>query len=199
MASEGQSLVVFECGPACRCGAECSNRVTQRGIAARVKVVRHRQKGWCLHAAEDIRRGAFVCQYAGELLTNAEANRRHLIYDCPEYHSSGRPPPALLVVREHLPSKTASLRLNIDATHFGNVARFVNHSCDGGNATRVLVRQTGWPLPHVALFANREILAGEEITMSYGEVKADESTLQTAPPCYCGSSNCIGLMPRDVA
>lgn len=66
MTSSNESLVVFECGPGCQCGMECGNRLTQRGLAAKVKVVRHRQKGWCLHAAEDIRRGAFICQYAGE-------------------------------------------------------------------------------------------------------------------------------------
>lgn len=31
------------------------------------------------------------------------------------------------IVREVLPSGTASLRLNVDATRVGNVARFFNH------------------------------------------------------------------------
>lgn len=135
---------------------------------------------------------------AGELLTNSEADRRHSLYDSPKYQASSVPPPALLVVREHLPSGTATLRLNIDATNFGNAARFINHSCDGGNVARVLVRQTGWPLPHVALFASRRILAGEEITMSYGEVQVEGQGDKNAPPCFCGSSNCLGVMPRDI-
>lgn len=65
-AREIASLVIFECGPACRCSLRCTNRCTQRGLSAKVKVVRHRQKGWCLHAAENIERGAFICQYAGK-------------------------------------------------------------------------------------------------------------------------------------
>jgi histone-lysine N-methyltransferase SETMAR len=36
------------------------------------------------------------------------------------------------VVREVLPSGLA-LRSSIDATLVGNVARFLNHACDGGN------------------------------------------------------------------
>lgn len=33
------------------------------------------------------------------------------------------------VVRENLPSGNAALRLNVDATRKGNVARFFNHRC----------------------------------------------------------------------
>jgi hypothetical protein len=63
---EVASLVIFECGPACRCSLRCTNRCTQRGLSVKVKVIRHRQKGWCLHAAENIEPGAFICQYAGK-------------------------------------------------------------------------------------------------------------------------------------
>jgi len=47
------------------------------------------------------------------------------------------------VLREWLPSGTAAVRLNIDATHRGNLARFCNHSCDGGNVRLVLGRWAG--------------------------------------------------------
>ncbi|KAL9663627.1 hypothetical protein QQ045_019018 [Rhodiola kirilowii] len=75
---------------------------------------------------------------AGELLTTNEARRRQAIYDqCSKNCQSSS---ALLVVREHLPSGKACLRINIDATKVGNVGRFINHSCDGGNLSTVIVR-----------------------------------------------------------
>ena len=47
------------------------------------------------------------------------------------------------VLREWLPSGTAAMRLNIDATKQGNLARFFNHSCDGGNLKLLLGRWLG--------------------------------------------------------
>lgn len=50
------------------------------------------------------------------------------------------------VLREWLPSGTAAMRLNIDATKRGNLARFFNHSCGGGNLKLLLGRWAG-PCP----------------------------------------------------
>lgn len=44
-------------------------------------VCAHARKGWTAAAAEDIAQGKFVCQYAGELITIAESERRLAIYD----------------------------------------------------------------------------------------------------------------------
>ena len=38
-----------ECGPSCGCGLECGNRLTQRGVSVRLKIVRDRRKGWGLY------------------------------------------------------------------------------------------------------------------------------------------------------
>lgn len=46
----------------------------------------------------------------------------------------------LQVVREYLHTG-ACLRLNIDATFRGNVARFFNHACDGGSLDLTVVRR----------------------------------------------------------
>lgn len=55
-----------ECGDGCACAPSCGNRRTQRGVAVRLRVVRHLHKGWGLHAAEALSRGLFVCEYAGK-------------------------------------------------------------------------------------------------------------------------------------
>ncbi|XP_014524231.2 histone-lysine N-methyltransferase SUVR3 isoform X2 [Vigna radiata var. radiata] len=180
---DGLDDVGRECGPGCRCGPECGNRLTRNGLAVRVKIVRHRRKGWGLHADQLIAKS--------ELLTTKEAQRRHQYYD--ELASQGRFSPALLVVREHLPSGKACLRLNIDATRLGNIARFVNHSCDGGNLSTKLVRSSGALFPRLCFFASKDILVDEELTFSYGEIRERSKGL----PCFCNSPSCVGTLPSE--
>ncbi|GAB4857235.1 hypothetical protein Ancab_015142 [Ancistrocladus abbreviatus] len=185
------SDVITECGPSCGCELECGNRLTQKGVGVQVKIVRERKKGWGLFADQLIQSGQFVCEYAGELLTTKEARRRQTMYD--ELASSGQFSHALLVVREHLPSRKACFRINIDATRIGNVARFINHSCDGGNLSTVLVRSSGALLPRICFFASRDVQVGEELTFSYGNTRLKSEGLQ----CFCDSFCCFGILPSE--
>lgn len=57
--------VASECGRSCRCGLECGNRLSQKGITVRLKIVRDRRKGWGLYADQLIQKGQFICEYAG--------------------------------------------------------------------------------------------------------------------------------------
>lgn len=107
--------------------------------------------------------------------------------------STGQFSSALLVVREHLPSGKACLRMNIDATRIGNVARFINHSCDGGNLSIKLARSSGSLLPRLCFFTSKDIKENEELTFSYGEIRIRSDGLK----CFCGSSCCIGTMPSE--
>ncbi|CAA6667146.1 unnamed protein product [Spirodela intermedia] len=118
-------------------------------------------------------------------LTTAEARRRQRGYD--EAASGGgvggRVSAALLVLREHLPSGRACLRVNIDATAVGNAARFINHSCDGGNLGGVLVRNSGLLLPRLCFFASRDIQVGRSSPLVTGRPRV--STL--AGPASVGA------------
>lgn len=62
-----------------------------------------------------------------------------------------------------MPRSGLVLRTSIDATRKGNIARFFNHACDGGNLAPVALRRSGQLLPAVALVAARniEVLEGE--------------------------------------
>ncbi|EFJ34579.1 hypothetical protein SELMODRAFT_166928 [Selaginella moellendorffii] len=181
--------LIYECGPACSCTIQCCHRLSQRGASAELKVVRHPTKGWSLHAAQDIKPGAFICEYAGELLTTKEARKRHQTYDQSPRATS------LLVVREHLPKGDACLRFNIDATNVGNIARFINHSCDGGNLLSCLVRSAGCCVPRLAFFTRKEIQSGQELTFSYGVVEPGLESSSRA--CFCGTSQCRGILPSE--
>jgi [histone H3]-lysine36 N-dimethyltransferase SETMAR len=124
-------------------------------------------------------------------LTTEEARTRHKVYD--ELASGGKLCPTLIVIREHIPSGKACLRVNINATRVGNVARFINHSCDGGNLCPVLVRSSGSLLPRLCFFAARDIVEGEKLTFSYGDARVRPKSL----PCFCGSSCCSGVSPSE--
>ncbi|XP_047332487.1 histone-lysine N-methyltransferase SUVR3 [Impatiens glandulifera] len=184
--------LIRECGPSCGCNRnECGNRLTQTGVSVLLKIVKQIRKGWSLHSRQFIHKGQFVCEYAGELLTTKEARRRQENYD--ELASKSQFSAALLVIREHLPSGKACMRINIDATRIGNVGRFINHSCDGGNLSTVIVRCSGALLPRLCFFASRDIQEDEELSFSYGETRIRSNGLS----CFCGSSCCSGTLPSE--
>lgn len=54
-----------ECGPSCKCELECGNRLTQKGIDVKVKIVKDERKGWGLFSNQVIKEGDLVCEYAG--------------------------------------------------------------------------------------------------------------------------------------
>lgn len=149
--------------------------------------IKRTDKGLSAFAMHPMPAGSFVCEYAGECLTAAEATRRLGEYDCAGIGH------ALLVARETLPSGEAHMRLNVDATRSGNVARFFSHSCDGGNLHMVMVRKTGVLLPHVAMIASVDILPGDELTFAYGLPSARPS----GRPCFCQTAACLGFLPRS--
>lgn len=84
----------------------------------------HGGKGWGVRALEDIPKGAFVCEYVGEILTNTELHERNEQSSGTERHTY----PVLLDAdwgSEGILNDEEALCL--DATFYGNVARFINH------------------------------------------------------------------------
>ena len=180
--------LIYECGPACSCSsATCPLAVTARPSRRGLRLENIPGKGWGVVADTPILRGEFICSYAGEYITTAEAQRRLRGYDAA---GGGH---ALLVIRQWLPSRGAVLRVNLDGTRRGNASRFLNHACNGGNLQLVMVQRTGSALPRVALFAATDIPAGAELTYSYGEPNPGPGR-----PCLCGTVACKGYMPHDV-
>eukprot|EP00879_Flechtneria_rotunda_P027279 GHRR01029220.1.p1 GENE.GHRR01029220.1~~GHRR01029220.1.p1 ORF type:complete len:214 (+),score=28.04 GHRR01029220.1:393-1034(+) len=114
-------ILLLECGSACGCSQCCQARPTQGGVTSPLGLVWSEQKGWCVKTLQDINQGSFVCEYAGEYVSGAEAAQRLADYD---QQKRGH---ALLTVRLLLPSYTRSIRCSIDATDMGNVARYINH------------------------------------------------------------------------
>lgn len=117
---------------------------------ASTAIVRIRD-GFGLVATERIRRGRFVCEYTGEMISPREADRRE----------------AALRLRG-VPNKyMASSEDNsfvVDATYIGNEGRFANHSCRPNAEMLTLGRKVQF----IVLKATRDIEPIQEITVPYG-------------------------------
>lgn len=99
------------------------------------------------------------------------------------------------VAREWLPSRSVAMRINVDATRRGNVARFFNHRCDGATVKLEIVHRTGEWLPVVALVTTRDVAEGEELAWTYGERPGPGLLPALLQACHCGSATCAGVMP----
>jgi histone-lysine N-methyltransferase SUV39H len=187
----------------CSCGPNCSNRVVQNGSELPLQIFRSpvldlaffalvlallcsscvQDKGWAVRALSDVRRGQFVCEYLGELITSEEADRRGYQLAHPETSYLYE----LDFAHGQEDSENQEAAYVLDATEMGGVARFLNHSCDPNLASySVWVDDLDPGRPRIAFFALRDIRANEELHFNYQMVGA----LSRDIPCYCGARNC---------
>eukprot|EP00904_Undaria_pinnatifida_P002305 jgi/Undpi1/12075/HiC_scaffold_4.g01773.m1 len=83
--------------------------------------------------------------------------------------------------------------LVVDAKEYGNVARFMNHSCDG-NLTKhmVFAESHDARMPRLAFFAPQIIEPMEELTYDYGYVVGGVEG--KSMECRCGAADCRGRL-----
>ncbi|KAF3419879.1 hypothetical protein E2986_10424 [Frieseomelitta varia] len=164
--------MLFECNPACDCNRiTCNNRVVQYGLTQRFQLFRTDGKGWGLKTLRYIPKGSYVCEYVGEIISDSEADHRE--------------DDSYLFDLDNRDGETYC----IDARRYGNIARFINHSCAPNLLpVRVFVEHQDLHFPRIAFFANRDIEADEELGFDYGEkfwiIKCKSFT------CTCGAENC---------
>ena len=92
----------------------------------------------------------------------------------------------------------------IDANRKGNIARWINHSCNPNCEAFVEENEKGNSRKdRVIIEAKRNIKAGEELTYDYGIVLevAHTARLKKLWVCLCGSPKCTGtlLKPKGKA
>lgn len=158
--------------------------MVQKGPINEFNVVKCGAKGHGLICTKFIKRGTFVIEYIGKRIAENEAKiQLQVVKDQPDCY--------LYVLVEHFGDNEQSFY--IDARDTGNVARFINHSCDP-NLCMVPVRVNGQD-PHFALFAFKDIPKGTELTFSYGLTNKEDSTTESLTKCVCGSNICTGFLP----
>uniref|UniRef100_A0A5B6YPP7 Putative histone-lysine N-methyltransferase SUVR2 isoform X1 n=1 Tax=Davidia involucrata TaxID=16924 RepID=A0A5B6YPP7_DAVIN len=189
---------IKECWWKCGCNKQCGNRVVQRGINCNLQVFMTPEgKGWGLRTLEELPKGAFVCEYVGEVLTNAELYERISRSPGNEEHAY----PVLLDAdwgAEGVLKDEEALCL--DATYYGNVARFINHRCFDSNLVEipVEVETPDHHYYHLAFFTTRKVEALEELTWDYGIDFDDHDHPVKAFRCRCGSKFCRNIKrPRS--
>ncbi|XP_051137847.1 histone-lysine N-methyltransferase, H3 lysine-9 specific SUVH5-like [Andrographis paniculata] len=145
--------LVHECGPLCKCPPSCMNRVSQRGPRYQLEIFKTESRGWGVRSRHYISSGSFICEYVGELLRDKEAEQRinndEYLFDLGgdgEAHDS----------------------FSIDALKFGNVSRFINHSCSPNLLVQnVLYDHNDKKVPHIMFFATKNIPPSQELFYDY--------------------------------
>ncbi|XP_030539455.2 histone-lysine N-methyltransferase, H3 lysine-9 specific SUVH4 [Rhodamnia argentea] len=200
--------VVYECGPNCGCGPDCVNRVSQRGIKYRLEVFRAPRKGWAVRSWDFIPSGAPVCEYIGILnraedMDNASENNFIFDIDClqtmrglggRERRSRDASSETVDHMGKHDDQKSEIPEYCIDAGSVGNIARFINHSCEPNLFVQcVLSSHQDIKLARVVLFAADNIPPLQELTYDYGyaldSVFGPDGKVKRMP-CYCGAADC---------
>jgi len=125
-------------------------------------------------ATRRIRRGTRIIEYTGEIITDDEADRR---YDDEKMD------------RHHTFLFAVDVNHVIDGARKGNVARYINHSCDP-NCEAVIEEN------RVYIDALRTIQPGEELLYDYQyERDGDpEPSWDRLYACECGAPNCRGTI-----
>ncbi|CAG7894581.1 unnamed protein product, partial [Brassica rapa] len=176
---------IKECWINCGCINKCGNRVVQHGIHNKLQVFfTPNGRGWGLRTLEKLPKGAFVCEFAGEILTISELIKR-----------SSEKLTFPVILDAHWGSEEASgvdKALCLDGMHYGNISRFINHRCSDANLIDipVHVESMDFNYYHLAFFTTRDIEALEELTWDYG-VEFNDHVYPTLPfHCQCGSEFC---------
>lgn len=167
-------LICTECEvKSCPVGTLCQNRRFQKQENKLVYPKPTETKGWGLFAKEFIRKGDFIIQYLGEIFS---LNSQIGIKRRTEYSGS-----TCTYLMKLSPKEV------IDPTKKGNVARFINHSCDPNCVTQK------WNVMgevFVGIFAKKDILISEELSFDYKFDVYKTPFLE----CFCQSFNCKGYL-----
>lgn len=195
-----QYFEITECNEFCSCGQDCSNRVVSKGRTVPLEVFQTAKCGFGVRSSVDIVKGQFIELYLGEVITEAELERREASAD------------------EGQPSYIYSLDwftgvdnrgYHVDGEFFGTAMRFVNHSCapNARNFT-VTTHKRDEKLYYLAFFAIENIPKGVEIRIDYhgggrdvtgdynealpsaSQGQAEPTTESVLVRCHCGSKNC---------
>ncbi|XP_062868198.1 histone-lysine N-methyltransferase NSD2 [Trichomycterus rosablanca] len=167
-------MLLYECHPqVCPAGEGCQNQCFTKRQYSQVEIFRTLSRGWGLRCCHDIKKGAFVSEYVGEVIDEEECRSR------------------IKQAQENDIGNFYMLTLDkdriIDAGPKGNEARFMNHSCQPNCETQK------WTVngdTRVGLFSLVDVPACTELTFNYNlECLGNGMTV-----CKCGASNCSGFL-----
>ena len=129
-------------------------------------------------ATRPISAGTPLVEYAGERITQEEADRRYPELPGAPYHTE------LFAI-----DGPDGGEVIVDAAVGGNAARFINHSC-APNCDAVVEDGRIW------ITTIRDVAPGEELAYDYAFVLEERHTpaAKRRYPCRCGAAGCRGTM-----
>lgn len=176
--------MIVECNDFCSCDKDCPNR--PKPITVRLVIFKTTDRGWGVKTLDHVPAGRFIVEYTGEFLDKFESRKRAksycgaagtYLFDL-DYIDKGKVP------------------FSIDATYKGNIARFINHSCNANLYTWPAITCNQDPRMHkLYYFSQRYIRPGEELTIDYtgGRKKLNDINNEKFV-CHCRSSQCRGYI-----
>jgi SET domain-containing protein len=137
-------------------------------LTPRLSVRKSPLHGFGCFATVRFQKGSTIAEYAGERITHREAMRR---------------------MRGPAGKRISELDADcyIDGGVNGNDTQYINHSCEP-NADAIII--DGF----IILFALREILPGEEITVDYLNSFEEDRAV-----CHCGAASCRQRIDQKAA
>ncbi|XP_058822161.1 histone-lysine N-methyltransferase SETD1 isoform X2 [Topomyia yanbarensis] len=127
---------------------------------------------WGLFAMEPIAADEMVIEYVGQMVRPSVADLRETKYEAIGIGSS-------YLFR-------IDMETIIDATKCGNLARFINHSCNPNCYAKVITIESE---KKIVIYSKQPIGVNEEITYDYKFPLEDEKI-----PCLCGANGCRGTL-----
>ncbi|XP_031847043.1 SET domain containing 1 [Nomia melanderi] len=127
---------------------------------------------WGLFAMEPIAADEMVIEYVGQMVRPVVADLRESQYEATGIGSS-------YLFR-------IDLDTIIDATKCGNLARFINHSCNPNCYAKVITIESQ---KKIVIYSKQPIGVNEEITYDYKFPLEDDKI-----PCLCGAPQCRGTL-----
>ncbi|OQO12258.1 hypothetical protein B0A48_02899 [Cryoendolithus antarcticus] len=202
-----QRYPIYECNLECSCGPRCKSRLVQKGRKVPLTIFKTDERGWGVKCEEDLIRGEFIDVYLGEVITNAEAERRE------DAAGSAQKASYLYSLDKFAGDDFGDVKPEdcyiVDGEHMGNVTRFMNHSCEPNcRQYTVSYQKHDKKIYDLAFFAYEDIPKGVELTFDYmdrDEQEEDDVAAQRAkaeadpeneskPKCGCGATKCRGYL-----
>lgn len=118
--------LIYECHSECGCPEHCGNRLLQLGPRTGLAIVPSHTLGanqLGLVSRTPLGIGTFVCEYAGEVVTASEAQRRH------RHLEPGGMNYIVCLIERSTGADGSVHRTFIDPARRGNIGRYSNHSC----------------------------------------------------------------------
>ena len=161
----------------------CDNSDFRKGIEVDLEVAEEPGKGQGVRVRKDTKKGTFVREYHGDVLSCGDAFQRAADYA--EDHSQ------MFYIQELGDSarNAQGAQLYVDARDSDCVLKYVNHSCKPNCRMEVWLVEG---LQRIALYTTKNLKEGDWLSYDYRTETREDGVMREI--CRCGAKNCRGYI-----